>query len=658
MTKWFDTNYHYLVPEFDADTEFSPHPEALHAQFEQARRSSIPARPVLLGPLSYLYLGKGDPAGLDRLALLPRLLPVYAEILAGLARRGATWVLMDEPCLALDWPEDWLTAFEAAYRMLARGPLKVFLASYFGNIARYARRLARLPLAGLHLDLVRAPGQLEAFLDDWPQERALSLGVIDGRNVWRADLRALLARLRPVHDRLGDRLWLAPSCSLLHVPVDLDRESGLDPEVRPWMAFAVQKLDELRALKTALDAGEAAAGEMLAASDRAAEARACSARVRRLEVRSRLAALGPGDERRASPYAERRARQGARLRLPAFPTTTIGSFPQTDAIRRARAAFKAGTLTADDYAERMRAEIRQAVALQEALGLDVLVHGEAERGDMVEYFAERLDGFAITAHGWVQSYGSRCVKPPLIVGDVHRPAPMTVDWARYAQSLTDRPVKGMLTGPVTLLQWSFARDDQPRAQTALQLALAVRDEARDLEAAGLGVIQIDEPALREALPLARADWDATLAWATRAFRVAASGVRDDTQIHTHMCYAEFNDILPAIAALDADVITVETSRSRMELLRGFAAFHYPNDIGPGVYDIHSPRVPTTAEMVALLEAAAAVIPSARLWVNPDCGLKTRTWPEVEAALARMVEAARCLRRRIAAGGGESGDGRA
>ncbi|MGN6701711.1 MAG: 5-methyltetrahydropteroyltriglutamate--homocysteine S-methyltransferase, partial [Burkholderiaceae bacterium] len=471
-------------------------------------------------------------------------------------------------------------------------------------------------------------------------------GIVDGRNVWRTDLDAALAALAPLHERLGDRLWIAPSCSLLHVPVDVAGETGLDPELRSWLAFAVQKLDEVALLAGALDGKVDAEG--FAAARAARDSRRTSRRIHQPAVRRRLAALDASSDRRGASFAERIALQRRRWKLPLFPTTTIGSFPQTAEIRQARAAHKRGELGHLDYLERMRAEIRLAVERQEEIGLDVLVHGEAERNDMVEYFGEQLWGFGFTTNGWVQSYGSRCVKPPFIYGDVARPEPMTVGWSRYAQGLTAKPMKGMLTGPVTMLQWSFVRDDQPRATTALQIALALRDEVCDLEQAGIGMIQIDEPAVREGLPLKASEWGAYLDWAVRAFRIAASGVADDTQIHTHMCYAEFNDILPWIAAMDADVISIETSRSDMELLDGFGAFDYPNDIGPGVYDIHSPRVPDADEMVRLLEKARAVIPDERLWVNPDCGLKTRGWPETRAALANMVEAARRLRAEAAA----------
>ncbi|MGY8524667.1 5-methyltetrahydropteroyltriglutamate--homocysteine S-methyltransferase [Paracidovorax citrulli] len=647
MTKWFDTNYHYLVPELGPDTCFDGGVDWFFAEIDEAIAQGRTVKPVLVGPVTWLLLSKTHVAGFDRLALLPALATAYRRVLDRLQSRGIEWVQLDEPALCLDLEPRWLDAFDLAYGELQGSGVNLLLGTCYGDASHHAARAAALPVQGFHLDLVRAPAQLPAWLAVLPADAVLSAGVIDGRNVWRADLRAVLAQLAPLHRTLGDRLWLAPSCSLLHVPVSLAAETRLDPEIRSWLAFATEKLAELAVLATALDHGEAAVADALAASDAAQAARRASRRVVNARVRQRVAGVTEDMARRQSPFDARLVRQRERLPLPPLPTTTIGSFPQTREIRQTRAAWKRGELGALAYLERIRAEIEIAVRKQEALGLDVLVHGEAERNDMVEYFGEQLCGYAFTENGWVQSYGSRCVKPPLIYGDVYRPEPMTVDTIRYAQSLTDRPMKGMLTGPVTMLQWSFVRNDQPRADTALQLALAIRDEVADLEQAGIGVIQIDEPALREGLPLRRDEWDAYLQWAVRAFRISASVVRDDTQIHTHMCYAEFNDILPAIAALDADVITIETSRSAMELLDGFGAFDYPNDIGPGVYDIHSPRVPSVESICVLLARACEVIPAQRLWVNPDCGLKTRGWPETEAALANMVAAARQMREALA-----------
>ncbi|HAT29961.1 MAG TPA: 5-methyltetrahydropteroyltriglutamate--homocysteine S-methyltransferase [Janthinobacterium sp.] len=641
MSKWFDTNYHYLVPEFSPATRFSLACERLFDEVAEAQALGHAVKAVLLGPLTFLWLGKEKAADFERLSLLEQLLPVYGALLDRLKRMGVEWVQVDEPILGLDLPPAWRNAFDSTYWQLNQVGVKLMLATYFSPLEENLGLACRLPVAGLHVDGVRAAHELSSVCDWLPGHKVLSVGIIDGRNIWRTDLDAALATLAPLLAKRGGALWLATSCSLLHVPFSLEGERELDADLKSWLAFATEKLAELALLKGALDGGGAA--DALDAARAALAGRRASVRAHRPDVAARLQALAPDADRRASPFPLRQAAQRARLRLPPFPTTTIGSFPQTAAIRAARAGFKRGALGAFDYQARMRAEIKAAVARQEALGLDVLVHGEAERNDMVEYFGEQLDGFAFTALGWVQSYGSRCVKPPIIFGDVARPALMTVAWSAYAQSLTAKPMKGMLTGPVTMLQWSFVRDDQPRARTALQIALAIRDEVADLEQAGIGVIQIDEPAMREGLPLRRAQWNAYLDWATRAFRISAAVAADATQIHTHMCYAEFNDILPQIAAMDADVITIETSRSDMDLLAGFGRYAYPNEIGPGVYDIHSPRVPSTADMLRLLRKAAAVIAPENLWVNPDCGLKTRAWAETEAALANMVEAARQMR---------------
>ncbi|OPG84822.1 5-methyltetrahydropteroyltriglutamate--homocysteine S-methyltransferase [Stutzerimonas stutzeri] len=649
MTKWFDTNYHYLVPEFSVDQQFQLSWTQLFEEVEEAKALGHAVKPVLIGPLSYLWLGKlkgeaDQTQAFDKLELLDRLLPVYGEVLDRLAAQGVEWVQIDEPILALDLPQDWKNAFERAYNLLQRAPLKKLVATYFGGLEDNLGLAATLPVDGLHIDLVRAPEQYPVILDRLPAYKVLSLGLVNGRNVWRCDLDKALEVARHAAERLGERLWLAPSCSLLHSPVDLEREDRLDEEVKSWLAFAVQKCSEVATLARAIDDPQDAKVQAALARSRAVQAaRAQSPRIHKPAVKARLAAIEAKDSRRTSVFATRIELQRARLQLPAFPTTTIGSFPQTPAIRLARQAYKQGRLSLGDYTEAMQAEIRHAVAVQEQIGLDVLVHGEAERNDMVEYFAEQLEGYVFTRFGWVQSYGSRCVKPAIIYGDLSRPRPMTVDWIRYAQQQTDRIMKGMLTGPVTMLMWSFAREDVPREVQARQLALAIRDEVCDLEAAGIRIIQIDEAAFREGLPLRREQWRHYLDWAVEAFRLCASGVRDETQIHTHMCYSEFNDVIESIAAMDADVITIETSRSQMELLEAFRAFDYPNDIGPGVYDIHSPRVPDTAEMVQLLEKAAECIPAERLWVNPDCGLKTRGWPETEAALVNMVAAARQLR---------------
>ncbi|CUA99337.1 5-methyltetrahydropteroyltriglutamate--homocysteine S-methyltransferase [Thiomonas bhubaneswarensis] len=654
MTKWFDTNYHYLVPELDAQTSFERGTQNLLDRVREALAAGYKPKPVLVGPLTFLWLSKSHQSEFDRLSLAPALSAAYARVLAQLAELGVEWVQLDEPALTLELDTPWRDALPVLYGAIpaqhgAARP-RLLLTTYFASVTLAPATLATLPVDGVHLDLVRAPEQIATWRDALPPQWVLSAGIIDGRNVWRTDLAAALQSLRPLQAALGERLWIAPSCSLLHVPVSLGAEDGADarlnPEVRPWLAFAEEKLAELATLATALDQGEAAVAAALQANATALAARRACPRVTLPQVRRRVQSLTEADARRASPYPARSAVQRERLHLPVLPTTTIGSFPQTADIRAARAAWRRGELRHTDYLQKMRDEIAAVIHKQEVIGLDVLVHGEPERNDMVEFFGEQLWGYTFSAHGWVQSYGSRCVKPPIIWGDVWRPEPMTVDTARYAQSLSAKPVKGMLTGPITLLQWSFVRDDLPRDEVALQLALAVRDEVNDLQNADISIIQIDEPALREGLPLQRSAWAAYLGWAVRAFGVAAGVARDHTQIHTHMCYSEFNDILPSIAALDADVITIETARSNMALLDGFGAFAYPNEIGPGVYDIHSPRVPTADDMARLLRRAAQLIPPERLWVNPDCGLKTRAWPETESALRHMVRAASELREEL------------
>jgi 5-methyltetrahydropteroyltriglutamate--homocysteine methyltransferase len=648
MTKWFDTNYHYIVPELVPNQEYRIARSYLFDQVREAQAAGYTAKPVIPGPLTWLWLGKGDafPQGAGdegKLALLDALLPVYREVLQRLASQGVEWVQLDEPILVLDLPQAWRDAYARVYETLAGAGPRIMLATYFGSLGDNVAVLRGLPVQGVHVDLVRGPEQLEGVLDALKPEQVLSVGLINGRNIWRTDLDRAAAVAAPLFAARGDRLWLAPSCSLLHVPVDLDNEQALDAELKSWLSFATQKLDELRLL-AAVVAGEpdAAADKALAAQREALHNRSVSVRTHNPAVRQRLE-QSESLSRERVPFAQRIAQQQAKLGLPAFPTTTIGSFPQTTEIRKARRDWKQGALSDAAYEKAMQDEIEHVIRFQERVGLDVLVHGEPERNDMVEYFGELLGGFAFTQNGWVQSYGSRCVKPPVIFGDVARPAPMTVGWAAYAQSLTKLPVKGMLTGPVTILQWSFVRDDQPREATCRQIALALRDEVTDLEAAGIAVIQIDEPAFREGLPLRQADWQAYLNWAVDCFRLSTSAVREDTQIHTHMCYSEFNDIIQAIAAMDADVITIETSRSNMELLGAFEDFRYPNDIGPGVYDIHSPNVPKLDWMVDLMKKAAAKLPAERLWVNPDCGLKTRGWEETEAALTAMVKAAQTLR---------------
>ena len=645
MTKWFDTNYHYMVPEFSRGQTFTLAATKPIDEFREATTLGFHTRPVVLGPVSYLLLGKSKDADLDPLSLLPGLLPVYAELLRRLAAEGADWVQIDEPCLVLDLDDAARSAFGHAYEALAdAADVRLLLTTYFGGLDDALDTALALPVAGLHVDLARAPGQIDDLLAKAPADLVLSLGAIDGRNVWRADLAAVLDRIEPVvADRGAERVMVGPSCSLLHVPIDLELEPDLDPDLKSWLAFAVQKLDEIVVLGRALDQGRDAVRDQLAASTAAAAARATSTKIHDAAVQARLQAVTPGMARRHGAFAARRDAQRARLSLPAFPTTTIGSFPQTEDVRKARAGHAKGRLGDGDYRDFLRDQTAAAVRWQEEIGLDVLVHGEFERNDMVQYFGEQLAGYAFTKHGWVQSYGSRYVRPPIIFGDVSRPAPMTVEWSAYAQSLTDKPMKGMLTGPVTMLQWSFVRDDQPREDTCRQIALALRDEVADLERAGIGIIQIDEPALREGLPLRRGDWAHYLDWAVACFRLASSGVDDATQIHTHMCYSEFNDIIEAIGALDADVISIETARSKMELLDAFTDYRYPNEIGPGVYDIHAPRCPPVDEMAALLAKAEQRLAPDQIWVNPDCGLKTRKWDEVRPALVNMVEAARKLR---------------
>jgi 5-methyltetrahydropteroyltriglutamate--homocysteine methyltransferase len=651
MTKWFDSNYHYIVPELHPDQTFRLARTSLFEQVVEAMAAGHRAKPVIPGPLTWLWLGRGPAfdgeADVGKLALLEQLIPVYRTVLQRLAELGVEWVQIDEPILALDLPDSWRRAFLRSYdQLVAASPVRLLLASYFGDLEDNLYTALALPVAGFHLDLVRGPAQLERILPRL-DNRVLSAGVIDGRNIWRSDLDAIADRLGPVHEQLGERLWLAPSCSLAHVPVDLSLETGLDDELKSWLSFAAQKLDELGWLKALLQGDSSEVAEALQRQRQALASRRQSARIHDPAVQHRLQDGHDLNRQRPLPFAERIQLQQQALQLPSYPTTTIGSFPQTREIRLARRDWKAGKLSDSDYQQAMANEIRQCIQEQEQLGLDVLVHGEAERNDMVEYFGEQLAGFVFSRFGWVQSYGSRCVKPPIIFGDISRPQPMTVEWARFAQSLTRKPVKGMLTGPVTILQWSFVRDDQPRADTCRQIALALRDEVADLEQAGIGVIQIDEPAFREGLPLRQRDWQDYLQWAVDAFRLCSSVVADHTQIHTHMCYSEFNDIIEAIAAMDADVITIETSRSNMALLEAFEQFRYPNDIGPGVYDIHSPNIPSVDWMVRLMEKAATRLPAERLWVNPDCGLKTRGWEETRAALDAMVSAARELRRRPA-----------
>ncbi|PTN11313.1 5-methyltetrahydropteroyltriglutamate--homocysteine S-methyltransferase [Nitrosomonas aestuarii] len=641
MTKWFDTNYHYIVPEFDQHTRFSLHSDSLLQQINNAQEQAIQAKPVILGPVTYLWLGKCKDDS-DKLDLLDDLISMYAQLFEALEKSGIKWVQIDEPVLVTELDEVWKHALRKTYYQLQATPIDLLLTTYFGQLQDNLQLACELPVSGLHLDAVMAKDEIAKIIDWLPNNKILSLGVINGRNIWKTDLTETLNWLEPIHANLQDRLWLAPSCSLLHVPVDLDSEQQLDLEIKSWMAFALQKLNEVSVLAKALNHGRNSVAEILQENRTAIESRSQSNRVHQAAVKQRVLEITPAMGSRQSPYPQRVIEQREKIQLPFFPTTTIGSFPQTKEIRQARMDLRTKKLSEKDYRLAMQKEIETCVREQETLGLDVLVHGEAERNDMVEYFGEQLAGFTFTQFGWVQSYGSRCVKPPIIFGDVSHTHAITTEWIAYAQSLTDRPMKGMLTGPVTMLNWSFVRDDQPRAETCLQLALAVRDEVTALEKAGIGIIQIDEAALREGLPLRKSQWNIYLDWAIRAFRIAANGVKNSTQIHTHMCYSEFNDIIEAIAQMDADVITIETSRSDMELLDAFDEFHYPNEIGPGVYDIHSPNIPSVDSIIHLMKKAAQRIPAQRLWVNPDCGLKTRNWDEVKPALQNMIAASKYL----------------
>ena len=645
MTKWFDTNYHFIVPEWSADTSFKVNAKNLIAQIKEAKAQGHDIKPTLVGPITLTYLGKKKEDFGCRIEkiLLPKLLPAYAQLLRELAAEGVDWIQIDETILATDVAQVWLDAFAPVYKELANTGVRIILGTYFAGVAEHVKLLGSLPVHGVHIDCVRAPEQLAVFTEQFPTNKVLSVGLIDGRNVWKANLTQVIDTLEPVKAKFQNNLWIAPSCSLLHSPQDLAVEEKLNGEIKSWMAFAAQKLVELGVVKRALEHGKDSVAAELKASDAAAADRATNKLIHNDAVKARLANLPKGADQRKSPFAERIKAQQAWMNLPILPTTTIGSFPQTTEIRHARAAFKKGELSAADYDAAMKKEIAYCVEVQEKLNIDVPVHGEAERNDMVEYFGEQLQGYCFTQFGWVQSYGSRCVKPPIIFGDVSRPNPMTVYWSTYAQSLTKRPMKGMLTGPVTMFKWSFVRNDIPLSEVAKQIALALNDEVLDLEKAGIKVIQIDEPAIREAMPLKKSQWKEFLDWACESFRLSSTGAEDSTQIHTHMCYSEFNDILDAIASMDADVITIETSRSDMELLNAFGDFKYPNDIGPGVYDIHSPRVPTDAEVEHLLRKAMEVVPVERLWVNPDCGLKTRGWKETLEQLEVMMRVTEKLR---------------
>ncbi len=644
MTKWFDTNYHYIVPEFTKNTQFNLNSKTLLAHLTEAKKQGAKTKVVLVGPVTYLWLGKAQDDS-QKLNLLPSLLKQYQALLQELAEQGESWVQLDEPILVTELTETWKQALISSYESLKQAPIYILLATYFGKLKENIELLPELGVQGFHVDAIHARDEIQKIIPYLKDKQILSLGVVNGRNIWKTDLNTTLDWLEPIYATLKKRLWLAPSCSLLHVPVDLEHESKMDPEILSWLAFALQKLEEINILAKALKEGREAVQEVLSENRACLEKRKQSKKVHNEQIKKACHFIHDQLGKRQSVYSERIKQQQSILNLPLFPTTTIGSFPQTKNIRQIRSKLKKGEITQSQYIEEIKDIIAYCVEQQESFGLDVLVHGEPERNDMVEYFGELLQGYVFSQQGWVQSYGSRCVKPPIIYGDISRPEPMTVEWITYAQSLTKQPMKGMLTGPVTILNWSFVRDDQPRSETCYQLALAMRQEVLDLEQAGIRIIQIDEAALREGLPLRRSEWQEYLDWAIQSFRITANGVQDKTQIHTHMCYSEFNDIIDAIAQMDADVITIETSRSHMELLKAFEAFEYPNSIGPGVYDIHSPNIPTVNSIVDLVQQAANYIPIQRLWINPDCGLKTRHWSEVVPSLKNMVQAAQILRKK-------------
>jgi len=644
MTKWFDTNYHYMVPEFEVSTTFKLDASRIIDQITEAKNLGLKPKPVIIGPVTYLAIGK-EKDNSNKLDLLPKLLDTYFELLEVLVAQNIEWVQIDEPILVTELSDELKKAFEISYAKLNNPKLKILLATYFGSLQDNLETISKLPIAGLHIDAVNGGAEVDAVISKM-SGKVISLGVVNGRNIWKSDLNAILDWVEPIANKLGDNLWIAPSCSLLHVPVDLSSEKKLDSEISSWLAFAIEKIKEIEVITTAINSGRAKVENELAQNKQSLNSRKNSTRVHSPSVQAELAKVDASWGMRKGTYLERQVKQLPVLNLPKFPTTTIGSFPQTGDIRSARSKFKSGEITENAYQDAMRKEIIHSIKEQESLGLDVLVHGEAERNDMVEYFGEQLQGYAFSQFGWVQSYGSRCVKPPILFGDISRPKAMTVEWIKFAQSQTLKVMKGMLTGPVTILNWSFVRDDQPRSTSCAQLALAIRQEVLDLEKAGIKVIQIDEAALREGLPLRKSQWKEYLDWAVGAFRIAANGVGDQTQIHTHMCYSEFNDIISSIADMDTDVITIETSRSDMELLDAFDNFKYPNEIGPGVYDIHSPNIPTQEHIVSLMQKAAQKIPAERLWVNPDCGLKTRQWSEVTPALTNMVAAAKTLRSQL------------
>lgn len=650
MTKWFDTNYHYIVPELYKNTEFKLSSTKIFDQYSEAKALGVETRPVLIGAITYLKLAKYHDKGeaVENLSFLPKLLPVYKEVLAKLEALGATQIQIDEPFLALDLTDAERKLYADTYAELAKSTkLQITIATYFDDLRDNLKTAVDLPVAGLHVDLVRRPQQLDEILAVFPSNKTLSIGVVDGRNIWKNNFANSTKLIDKAVAKLGkDNVVIAPSCSLVHTPVDLANEKKLDAEIKDWLSFATQKLTEIVTLTKYTNSGKEAVAKEFAANEASNKARETSAKIHNQEVKKRVSAITPADSKRDSDFKTRIAKQNKAFGLPLLPTTTIGSFPQTEDVRQARAKFKKGELTEAQYNKFLEEKTKECIEYQDAIGIDVPVHGEFERNDMVEYFGEQLKGFTFSENGWVQSYGSRCVKPPVIFGDVSRPQPMTVAWSKFAQSLTKNPMKGMLTGPVTILQWSFVRDDQPREVTCKQIAFAIRDEVKDLETAGIKIIQIDEPAIREGLPLRNADKNAYLTWAVESFRISSCGIDDATQIHTHMCYSEFNDIIKHVADMDADVISIETSRSAMELLDAFVEFKYPNQIGPGVYDIHSPRVPKSSEMEFLLDKALNVLDAEQVWVNPDCGLKTRGWKETKGALEQMVEATKATRKKL------------
>lgn len=655
MTKWFNTNYHYIVPEFYASTQYRLLSSKVLDEFSEAKAQGINAKPVILGPVSYVLMGKIKDDNLSAFSILESILPVYQQVLQQLESMGCRWIQLDEPMLAADLQPQQAELFQMAYHVLTAqlNSMSVMLATYFGEITHNLAIINQLPIDVLHADLVSAPSQLDELLHSLNTQITLSLGIIDGRNIWKNDFEQSVKTIkRSIEIRGKEKIMLAPSCSLMHVPYDLEIETNvkaLPAFVKTWMAFARQKLEELKILEVlTLDEqnDKAWAFEAYAENIRCMADRRTSDRIKNPVAAAHAMKIASESVGRKSAFALRYAVQQKSLNLPLLPTTTIGSFPQTAEVRKIRSQYRKGLITEAQYKRFMHAEIEKCIRLQEELGLDVLVHGEFERNDMVEYFGEQLQGFAFTEHGWVQSYGSRCVKPPVIYGDVSRPQAMTVEWACFAQSLTRKPVKGMLTGPLTILKWSFVRNDQPWHETLIQIAAALNEEVLELQANGIKIIQVDEPALRESLPLRQKDWPMYLQHAIRAFHVTVAGISDSTQIHTHMCYSEFNDIIAYIAQLDADVISIEASRSGMELLQAFYQFKYPNAIGPGIYDIHSPRIPSVEELTRLIQKALEVIPVEQLWINPDCGLKTRGWDETISSLKNMVQAAQQIRSHV------------